>query len=55
MSKTISYLDWELTFKKGLKSKNSKIKMAKKVKVNSIGISDKDFKSFLNDWKDKNL
>jgi len=55
MSKVMSYFDWELTFKKGLKSKNSNIKMAKKVKVNSIGINDKDFKLFLKDWKDKNL
>jgi len=55
MSKVMSYFDWELTFKKGLKSKNSNVKMAKKVKVNSIGINDKDFKSFLKNWKDKNL
>lgn len=54
-----SYFDWELCFRKNsnLSNKarfNRDIDQAK-MKVNSLGIIDKDFKEFIKKWKMKNL
>ena len=58
MSKAItSFLDWELSFRKDADS-DTKSKERKKVsrsRVNSLGIPEKDFKEFLDQWKKKNL
>ena len=50
-SNSLSYYDWELTFKK--KSKNSLDNKDKA--VNSLGISDVSFKDFMTKWKKSNL
>ncbi len=50
-SNSLSYYDWELTFKK--KSKNSLDNEDKT--VNSLGISDESFKDYLANWKKRNL
>jgi len=52
MSKSSSYFDWELTFRK--------VNLSKKVKmdidpINSIGIPVSKYKKFLKEWKAKNL
>ena len=54
-----SYFDWELCFRKNsnLSNKsrlNRDIDQAK-MKVNSLGIIDKDFKEFIKKWKMKNF
>ena len=54
MSKAyVSFYDWELSFKKTPKVEKKPV--MKKVKVNSLGIPNSSFKSFLNEWKTKNL
>jgi len=53
MSKAISYYDWSLGFKKTL-SEISKDEFISN-HLNSIGLSENDFKTFLESWKDKNL
>ncbi len=50
-SNSLSYYDWELTFKK--KSKNSLDNEDKA--VNSLGISGESFKDFMTKWKKSNL
>ncbi len=53
MSKSSSYFDWELTFRKDRHS-NKKVKMDIDP-INSIGIPKSKYKQFLKEWKDKNL
>ena len=53
MSKSSSYFDWELTFRKGHLS-NKKVKMDIDT-INSIGIPISKYKKFLQEWKEKNL
>ena len=53
MSKAISYYDWSLGFKKNL-SKPSDDEFIPN-HINSIGIFEEDFKTFLESWKEKNL
>jgi hypothetical protein len=50
-SKSISFYDWELTFKK--KTKNNLNNEEKE--INSLGLSDENFKDFMTKWKEKNL
>ena len=53
MSKSSSYFDWELAFRKGhYSSKKVKIDMEL---INSIGIPISKYKKFLKEWKEKNL
>lgn len=51
-SKSISFYDWEMTFKRKL---NHKFKHDENKKVNSLGLSDETFKDFIKKWKEKNL
>ena len=51
MSKAVSFYDWELSFK----TKSEKDMNSKKDKINSLGISDYNFKDFVKKWKNKNL
>ncbi len=60
MSKTVSsYFDWELNFRR--KSQLSHIseietkRIRDKEDVNSLGISDNNYKDFMKKWKEKNL
>lgn len=53
MSKSISYYDWELSFKKPVKEE--KQVQIKSKGVNSLGVSEMSFKYFLSEWKKKNL
>ena len=50
-SKVVSYYDWE----RGFKSKVPELKTEKKSNLNSIGMTDEDFKRHLNKWKNENL
>ncbi|MFW9973253.1 MAG: hypothetical protein ACFFDF_23920 [Candidatus Odinarchaeota archaeon] len=51
MSKAVSYYDWELSFK----NKSEKVQIIQKDEINSLGISDNNFKDFIKKWKEKNL
>ncbi len=53
MSKSTSYFDWELSFRKNQPSKE-RVKDNRE-KINSIGIPTNNFKKFLQEWKEKNL
>ena len=53
MEKSKSYYDWELQFRK--QPKKGSHPKEKEKKVNSLGLSHKEFKSVLKDWKAKNL
>ena len=53
MSKSTSYFDWELSFRKNPPLKE-RVKHNRE-KINSIGISTNNFKKFLQEWKEKNL
>ncbi len=59
MSRTDSYLDWELSFrKKGDQPRSSyrkKINSHLNKDVNSLGIRKNKFKEFMENWKTKNL
>ena len=53
--KTSSFLDWELSFR-GIKPNVIDKKYTyKKESVNSLGITDRKFKNFMETWKEKNL
>ncbi|MFX1380605.1 MAG: hypothetical protein ACFFA4_16100 [Promethearchaeota archaeon] len=51
MSKAVSYYDWELSFK----NKTEKDYDIKKEDLNSLGMTENNFKDFLKKWKEKNL
>jgi hypothetical protein len=53
MSKAISYYDWSLGFKKNLSETGKEEFISNH--LNSIGLSKDDFKTFLENWKEKNL
>ena len=53
MSRSSSFFDWELTFRKAHDS-NKKVKMELDT-INSIGIPISKYKKFLKEWKEKNL
>jgi hypothetical protein len=46
---SLSYYDWQLTFKK------PKTNSDKEEKVNSLGISNDTFNNFIEKWRKKNL
>ncbi|NVM46347.1 MAG: hypothetical protein HWN79_15665 [Candidatus Lokiarchaeota archaeon] len=50
-SKVVSFFDWEL----GFKNPRSEISSTKIISLNSIGMSDDDFKKHLKKWKNSNL
>lgn len=54
MSKAVSYYDWELSLRKKPLT-ISKLKVEKPNHTNSIGLSEEEFKNFMNKWKRKNL
>ncbi|HUW91206.1 MAG TPA: hypothetical protein VMV43_11905 [Candidatus Nanopelagicaceae bacterium] len=54
-SKVVSYFDWSLGFKRNSADHTPKFESTKKSNLNSIGMSDDDFKTHLSKWKEKNL
>lgn len=54
MSKVISYYDWELSFRKSPTTVN-RLKNKKPKNINSIGLSEGEFKDFMKIWRKKNL
>ncbi|MHA2397606.1 MAG: hypothetical protein ACXADU_01785 [Promethearchaeota archaeon] len=50
MSKAVSYYDWNLSFKQTIQSKPND-----KAFINSLGMTDNNFKDFMNKWKEENL
>lgn len=52
-SKVASYYDWSLGFKRSTNNEISKVSTLKS--VNTLGLSDDDFKGFLKQWKSQNL
>ena len=54
-SKVVSYFDWSLGFKSNATESTLKIKTMKKSNLNSIGMTDDDFKHHLKNWKNRNL
>lgn len=55
MSKSVSYYDWELSFKKKADRAPKEPSIIKKSSNNSIGIPVNDFKEFMKKWKKENL
>ena len=55
MSKTVSYYDWELSFKKKADLAPIDSRVVKRANINSLGIPDNDFKEFMKNWKKENL
>ena len=56
MEKSSSFFDWELKFKKNNKNLDRKVFSKKdKFKENSLGIPQKHFKQFLNEWRKRNF
>jgi len=54
-SKVVSYFDWSLGFRSNSTENTLKIKNTKKTNLNSIGMSDDDFKQHLKKWKNRNF
>jgi len=51
MSKALSYYDWKQSFKI-----NSELdKLSDKEEINSLGVSETNFKDFVKKWKVKNF
>jgi hypothetical protein len=50
MSKAVSYYDWNLSFKQTIQSKPND-----KDSINSLGMTDNNFKNFMKEWKEKNF
>ena len=55
MSKSVSYYDWELSFKKKADPAPIDRSVVKRASVNSLGIPDDDFKKFMKKWKKENF
>ena len=55
MSKSVSYYDWQLSFKKKADPAPIDLKVLKKANFNSLGIPDDDYKEFMKKWKKDNL
>ncbi|MFX1326865.1 MAG: hypothetical protein ACFE91_01810 [Promethearchaeota archaeon] len=53
MSKAVSYYDWELSFKRKTNSNNRSLN--DNGSINTLGISDEDFKDFIKKWKIANI
>jgi len=54
-SEGLSYFDWSLGFRSNATENNLKIKIKKKSNLNSIGMTNDDFKQYLEKWKNRNL
>ncbi|MBY9012120.1 MAG: hypothetical protein KGD70_07085 [Candidatus Lokiarchaeota archaeon] len=54
-SKVVSYFDWSLGFKSNSTDSALKLKTLKKSNLNSIGITDDNFKQYIKKWKNSNL
>ena len=54
-SKVVSYFDWSLGFRSNSTENTLKIKNTEKTNLNSIGMSDDDFKQQLKKWKNRNF
>jgi len=52
-SKVASYYDWSLGFKSS--TDNEILKTPTLRSINSLGLSDDDFKNYIKQWKSKNL
>jgi len=55
MSKSVSYYDWELSFKKKADPAPIDRSVVKRASMNSLGIPDNDYKEFMKKWKKNNL
>lgn len=60
MSKAASFLDWEIDFRnKNIKEEKTRISEEQSSEnyeeLNSVGISESEFKEFMKEWKKKNL
>ncbi|NVM16371.1 MAG: hypothetical protein HWN80_01545 [Candidatus Lokiarchaeota archaeon] len=53
MSKSNSYFDWELTFRKDRHT--IKVVKMEQDNINSIGIPTSKYKEFVKEWREKNL
>lgn len=53
MSKAVSYYDWKLSFQRKIDTKEDELNVNKP--VNTLGISENNFKDFIKNWKEKNL
>ncbi|MFX0080672.1 MAG: hypothetical protein ACFE94_02865 [Candidatus Hodarchaeota archaeon] len=54
MSKAVvSYYDWKLSFNKKINSSEDELKVNEH--VNTLGISEYNFKDFIKKWKEKNF
>ena len=51
MTESISYYDWEMSFKK----KNSSDNYQEEKELDTLGIPNTVLKNFLSEWKKKNL
>jgi hypothetical protein len=51
MSKAVSFYDWSLS----LKNKSENDQILQKDDINSLGMSDNNFKDFMKKWKENNL
>lgn len=54
-SEGLSYFDWSLGFRSNTTENTFKIKTKKKSNLNSIGMTNDDFKQYLEKWKNRNL
>ena len=53
MSKAVSYYDWKLSFQRYIDTQEDELNVIKP--VNTLGISENNFKDFIKNWKEKNL
>lgn len=53
MSKAVSYYDWKISFQRKIDIKKDEVNDIEP--INTLGISDNNFKNFVNNWKEKNL
>jgi len=51
MSKAVSYYDWQQSFR----DKNKSDKILNQDNINSLGISENNFKNFVKKWKKENF
>jgi hypothetical protein len=51
MSKAVSFYDWSLS----LKHKSDNEQEIQEENVNSLGITEDNFKNFMKKWKEKNM
>jgi hypothetical protein len=54
-SKVVSFYDWESQFKAKNSIEKAELNNTKKSNLNSIGMTDADFRRHIKKWKNKNL